>query len=114
VRFGRALVLCAVVALAIAACDAIPVVPAPQVGGPQFVCHGVPQRPCRGALGASNSTKVPVRVIVRCTVPVCTPAEGETEVRFLFADGTSEDVGYGWAMAPEPAQPQEPPVPDGS
>lgn len=101
---GRALILGAVVALGIAACEGIPVVPAGPVepagpvGGPQLVCQGVPQEPCRGAVDATNSAKVPVRVIVRCTLPVCTPAEGETEVTFRFADGSSEIAGYGWEM----------------
>jgi hypothetical protein len=99
VRVGRALVLGAVAALGIAACDWIPVVPAGPVGAPQFVCQGVPQEDCRRAAGATNSTKVPVRVIVRCTVPVCAPAKGEAEVTFQFADGSSEVAGYGWEMA---------------
>jgi hypothetical protein len=106
VRPVRALVLSVLVGLGIAACDVLPSAPAGPVegpvqgpvGGPHFVCQGVPQEDCRRAVGATDSVKVPVQVIVRCTVRLCVPAQGEAEVTFRFADGSSEVAGYGWEM----------------
>jgi hypothetical protein len=117
VRAARALLLGAVAALAIGGCDSLPFLPGGPVGGAELVCQGVPREACRQAAGTVASAKVVVRVLVRCTLPACTDAEGEAEVTIQFVDGTSETSWYGWASAPEPAQPQEPqepPAPDGS
>jgi hypothetical protein len=114
---ARAIVSGVIAALAIAACDVFRTGPVAPVGGAQVVCQGVPLEACRMAAGTVTSAKVVVRVLVRCTQPVCTDAAGEAEVTIQYVDGTSETSGYGWASAPEPAQPQqpqEPPVPEGS
>lgn len=115
-RPARAILLGVIAALAVAACDALPFAPAGPLGDPQVVCQGVPRAACQLAADSLAPDVRPVRVVVRCTLPVCTEAEGDAEVTIQFADGRSEVSGYGWTTAPEPA-PQdspEPPVPEGS
>jgi hypothetical protein len=115
VRAARALLLGAVVALAIGGCDSLPFLPDGPVGGAELVCQGVPREACRQAADhAVGSAKVVVRVIVRCALPVCTPAEGDAEVTFQFVDETSEVARYGWTTALPSALPQEQPSPEGS
>ena len=110
-RGVRAVILGAIAVLGIAGCDLLPIAP----GNPQVGCQGVPEAACRLAVDSLISADRPVRFVVRCTVPVCTDAEGEAEVTMRFADGRSEVSSYGWTTAPEAAgSPEPPPVPDGS
>jgi hypothetical protein len=114
---ARAIVVGVIAALAIAACDVFPTGPAAPIGGAQVVCQGVPLKTCHMAAETVASAKVVIRMLVRCTRPACTDAEGDAEVTIQYVDGTSETSAYSWASAPEPAQPQEPqepPVPEGS
>jgi len=114
VRAARAILLGVAAALGIAACDVVPFGPGGQGGAPQIVCQDIPENFCQMALDSVDPTKRPVSIVVRCTMPVCTEIEGDSEIRMQFADGHSEVVAYAWTTAPEPAVPQEPPEPAGS
>lgn len=113
-RAARAVLLGLAGALGIAACDLVPFGPGGQAGAPQVVCQAVPENFCRMAADSVDPTKRPVRMVVRCTLPVCTETEGDSEITVQFADGHSEVAAYAWTTAPEPAVPQEPPEPGGS
>ena len=39
---------------------------------------------------------------MRCTT-TCTEANGDAELLLLWTDGSTEQSGYAWASAPEPA-----------
>lgn len=78
------------------------------LGPPEFLCQGVPDQVCKGALESTGGgdTGSVVRVIVRCTTPVCTVAAGEADLTLIFIDGRQENSSYGWAGAePGPAEP---------
>jgi hypothetical protein len=78
--------------------------PAVPPGGQQVACQGVPQTACQQAVDSIGGTRGAIaRVVVRCTLPICTDATGEADVIIFFADGRQETRGYGWASAP--AQP---------
>jgi hypothetical protein len=103
-----------VVALVAAACFP-PAGPAPPVDPQRVVCQGVPQAACRQALDVivSNPGGAPqgaiARVVVRCTLPLCTDANGETQITVFYVDGRQETSGYGWSSAPAmPVQPVDP------
>ena len=106
----------ATVAVALVAVACIPPAgPAPPVDPQRVVCQGVPPAACRQALEAISSNPggapngVIARVVVRCTLPVCTDATGETQITVFYADGRQETSGYGWSSAPAmPVPPVDP------
>lgn len=105
-RFTRTLALIALAAIGAFGCESPPAQVVP-LGAPEFLCQGVPDQVCKGALDSTGADRASVvRVIVRCTTPVCTVAAGEADVTLVFIDGRQENSGYGWAGAePGPAQP---------
>ena len=106
----------AIVALALVAVACIPpAAPAAPVDPQRVVCQGVPGAACRQALDVitSNPGNAPrgaiARVVVRCTLPVCTDDNGETQITVFYADGRQETSGYGWGSAPAmPVPPADP------
>jgi hypothetical protein len=77
------------------------------VGDPNVACVGVPQAPCDDAVAslAGLFTAPTVQIAVSCTVPVCTPTNGEVNIDVLLADGRRESSGYGYGTAqPGPVQ----------
>ena len=114
-RSVRAIVLGAFAAVAIAACDALPFPPVGHESGAQVVCEGVPRAACQLSVDSlGRSADRPVRIVVRCTVPVCTEEEGDAELTIQFADGRSVVSGHGWTTDLELVPVQEPPVTEGS
>lgn len=91
----------------------------PQPGW-QVACQGIDAESCR--LMAQSVTvlerphDLPVRtVLIRCTTPPCTPAEGNGETILIHIDGSSTTYGswgYGSAM-PAGTVPPPPPIPAG-
>ena len=75
----------------------------------------MPQATCARAFEeaeaqARDRGTVVVGIVVRCTT-VCTDASGEAEQSVRFADGTTEQGGFGWqatgpAPVDEPARPE--------
>jgi len=116
VNAGRAFAFILFAVLSAAACEALPVGPAGPVGPdgpagpagpvvePQFICVGVPQGACRGAFSGGIDPAGPpvVRVVVRCTRPICTDVEGEAEVTLVYPNGQGELGTYGWESAENP------------
>lgn len=77
-------------------------------------CVGLPRASCEQVFQEAEARArergtVVAGVVVRCTT-VCTAASGEAERTVTFADGTTEQGGFGW-QATEPApldRPREP------
>lgn len=66
-------------------------------------CVGVPPDICQGAIRDARVNAPPgavvVQVRVRCTVQVCLPASGQTEVTIQYSDGTTSTMGSAWEQA---------------
>jgi hypothetical protein len=113
-RTRAALAAVALATLVLAGCEESRSAPAGPVGAPQVVCQGVPQAACRQAFDAisSNPGGAPrgtiVRVVMRCTLPVCTDANGESDITIFYVDGRQESSGYGWSSAPAIPVPEAP------
>jgi hypothetical protein len=84
----------------------------------QVACEAIDAESCRLMAQNVNVSQrpgtAPVRtVLVRCTTPPCTPAEGNGETILLYADGSSESVGgWGYGSAVPGATPAPPPAGD--
>lgn len=72
-------------------------------GQPLLECVGVPPDICQGAVRDARLNAPPgtvaVRIQVRCTVQVCRPASGQTEVTIQYSDGTMSTLGSAWEQA---------------
>jgi len=81
------------------------------VEGP-FECVDLPTSTCERLLADAQQgfPGVPVvRAVIRCTVAVCTEAEGEASIRVDFANGRFVEQAAGWMQA-EPAPNPVPPA----
>ncbi len=98
----------ALLVLAVAACEQGLESQEP-IGEPRIDCIGVPPQQCQDALNqARDAASAPlVELVVRCSVPVCTFQQGETQVQARYADGSVGTWGSGWS-GPMPAAPVQP------
>jgi hypothetical protein len=86
----------------------------PEIATGTRACIGMPQASCERAfeeadVQARDRGTVVVAIVVRCTT-ICSEASGEAERTVRYADGISEQSGFGWMSAgPAPGgQPIEP------
>lgn len=81
-----------------------------------YQCVGLPNATCERMLAEAQQQMPGVAVVgavIRCTVAICTDAQGEASIRVDFANGRYVEYGTGWAQSmPEPAVPAPVPVPD--
>ncbi len=86
------------------------------VGSQGFQCVGLPATACERILEQARQDLGGLPVVsatIRCTIPVCTEANGEAQVEVVFSDGQRSSYGTGWAQArnggvapaPQPAEP---------
>ena len=100
----------AVLALLCGACDG----GAEGTATEPFQCIGLSTETCERMLTEARQEYpgVPVvRAVIRCTIAVCTEAQGEAWIRVDFANGRFVDVGQAWMQAdpaPLPAITQPP------
>jgi hypothetical protein len=76
---------------------------APPIGGPLPVepeCQGIPTAMCRqmasNGLSSDASHGAVVKIVVRCTKVPCTDTSGEGDTVMTFADGTTQNSGWGY------------------
>jgi hypothetical protein len=89
----------------------------PEIAPGTRACVGLPQATCARAFEEAEALArergtVVVGIVLRCTT-VCTDASGEAEQSVTYADGSSEQGGFGW-QATDPAPVGEPPRPEPS
>ncbi|MGK2850451.1 MAG: hypothetical protein ACSLFN_06030 [Candidatus Limnocylindrales bacterium] len=70
---------------------------------PLVDCVGVPPDVCQGAVRDAGLNAPPgtviVRLQIRCTVQVCLPASGQTQIDVQYSDGTTTTFGNAWEQA---------------
>lgn len=99
-----------VVALAALLCGACDGGAAASAGNP-FQCVGLPTATCERMLAEAQQQfpGVPVvRADIRCTIAICTDAQGEASIRVDFANGRFVEYGSAWMQAvpaPNPVAP---------
>ena len=99
----------AAVALVAGACvSAAPTAMPNPPAAPAIDCRA-PVDICRSAVNDARANAdvgtVPIRVQVVCTVPVCTPQQGEAQVDVQYSNLRTDSYTTGWAAA-APAAPQ--------
>ena len=100
---GLAFALLAIVGWVVAGCMGVM---SPAVAPGTRACVGLPQATCEQTFRDADAEArargtIVVGIAIRCT-SVCTDASGEAERSVTYADGTSEQGGFGWQAA-EPA-----------
>lgn len=66
------------------------------------LCLGVPPQMCEEQVASLRQTGhgVPIAYRITCTRrPACTLQEGDATVEALYADGSTNNGGFGWAQA---------------